>query len=256
MEGLLSHYGRAALLLFYNRMCRYQMLHSGQTIAVLPTTISVASMTKPDSDTKQLLYFADPMCSWCWGFAPVIKSLVERHQKTLPIQIFMGGLRPGTTKAMTREAKDEIRDHWEHVHKKTGQEFNFDFFEREGFIYDTEPACRAVVTARSFHPGIALRLLERIHKAFYLEGRDTTDRDTLVALGGAEGIDVAAFAEKFDSKEAEMVTKIDFEIAKKVGVSCYPTLLAGCEEEGFGLVASGYQPLEKIEGPISDWLKA
>ena len=27
--------------------------------------------------TRELIYFADPMCSWCYGFAPVI-SAIER----------------------------------------------------------------------------------------------------------------------------------------------------------------------------------
>ncbi len=213
-------------------------------------------MTTPDTNQKQLLYFADPMCSWCWGFAPVIKALAERHGDDIPIQIFMGGLRAGNTKSMTQQDKDEIRTHWEHVHERTGQPFNFDFFAREGFIYDTEPACRAVVTARSFHSSIALRLLERLHKAFYVEGQDVTDRDTLVALGGLEGVDVKTFAEKFDSKEATMVTTIDFEIAKKVGVSGFPTLLAGSDKEGFGPVTSGYRPLEEVEAQINEWLEA
>lgn len=213
-------------------------------------------MSTEDPNQKQLLYFADPMCSWCWGFAPVIKAVAERHGDTLPIQVFMGGLRAGNTKAMEQKDKDYIRNHWEHVHERTGQEFNFDFFDREGFVYDTEPACRAVVTARSFDTAIALRLLERLHEAFYVEGQDTTDRDTLVALADLEGVDVKAFAEKFDSKEATMVTTVDFEITKKIGVSGFPTLLAGSDKDGFGMVTSGYQALEGIEGSINDWLES
>ena len=26
---------------------------------------------------RKLIYVADPMCSWCWGFAPVIREMVE-----------------------------------------------------------------------------------------------------------------------------------------------------------------------------------
>ena len=28
----------------------------------------------------QLVYFADPMCSWCYGFSPVITTLAERFE--------------------------------------------------------------------------------------------------------------------------------------------------------------------------------
>ena len=30
--------------------------------------------------SARLLYVMDPMCSWCWGFAPVAEALVEQVQ--------------------------------------------------------------------------------------------------------------------------------------------------------------------------------
>ena len=86
-----------------------------------------------------LIYFADPMCSWCWGFSPVIEAVRERFGPSLPIRLMLGGLRPGTTEPMTEGSKREICEHWEHVHEASGQPFDWSFFDREGFIYDTEP---------------------------------------------------------------------------------------------------------------------
>ena len=47
-------------------------------------------------DGLQLIYFADPMCSWCYGFSPVVRALRPRYAEVLPIRLIMGGLRPGT----------------------------------------------------------------------------------------------------------------------------------------------------------------
>jgi len=102
---------------------------------------------QPASPTKHLVYFADPMCSWCYGFAPVIAELAERFEERLPLQMVMGGLRAGNTTPMRTEDKAYIRSAWTNVNQATGQPFDFHFLEREGFVYDTEPACRAVVTA-------------------------------------------------------------------------------------------------------------
>ena len=30
----------------------------------------IRAMAERDPERKQLIYFADPMCSWCWGFSP------------------------------------------------------------------------------------------------------------------------------------------------------------------------------------------
>ena len=52
-------------------------------------------------DILHLIYVMDPMCSWCYGFAPVIKRLVAEQEGTLQFKLVMGGLRPGTEKPRT-----------------------------------------------------------------------------------------------------------------------------------------------------------
>ena len=64
---------------------------------------------------RHLIYFSDPMCSWCYGFAPVMDQVAERFGERLPIQLVMGGLRPGTDRPMTAEGRAEILAHWAHV---------------------------------------------------------------------------------------------------------------------------------------------
>jgi putative protein-disulfide isomerase len=42
----------------------------------------------------RLLYVMDPMCSWCWGFAPVLESLAEQAAAAgVGLQLVLGGLR-------------------------------------------------------------------------------------------------------------------------------------------------------------------
>jgi len=96
----------------------------------------------------RFIYFADPMCSWCYGFAPVIWALAERFEGRMDVQLVMGGLRAGNTAPMREEDRAYIRDAWARVHAASGQPFDFSFHEREAFVYDTEPACRAVVAVR------------------------------------------------------------------------------------------------------------
>ena len=106
----------------------------------------------------RFVYFADPMCSWCYGFSPVITALVERFEGRLGLQVVMGGLRAGNTAPMRAEDKDYIREAWTRVGAASGQPFDFSFLDREGFVYDTEPACRAVVTARRLLPRLGAAL--------------------------------------------------------------------------------------------------
>ncbi|MCA3720124.1 MAG: DsbA family protein, partial [Phenylobacterium sp.] len=70
-----------------------------------------------------LIYFADPMCSWCYGFSPVMEDIRRAFGRALPVRLVMGGLRPGTETPMTPEARDSLRGHWTHITEATGLPF-------------------------------------------------------------------------------------------------------------------------------------
>ena len=110
-------------------------------------------MTKP---SRILWYFADPMCSWCWGFAPVISAIKEAYADRLKGALVLCGLRPGTTEPMTAALREEILHHWHEVHRRTGQPFIFDDAMPAGFVYDTEPPSRAVVAVARERRGTRL----------------------------------------------------------------------------------------------------
>jgi putative protein-disulfide isomerase len=67
-------------------------------------------MTQTSSERKHLVYFADPMCSWCYGFAPVMSALEQQFRERLPLRLVMGGLRAGNTRPMRPEDKEYLRD--------------------------------------------------------------------------------------------------------------------------------------------------
>ena len=101
---------------------------------------------------KTLWYLTDPMCSWCWGFAPVIEAIRQNYSDRLNVELVLGGLRPGTKAPMGSAQREEILHHWQAVQRQTGQPFRFEGALPEGFIYDTEPASRAVVAISAIKP--------------------------------------------------------------------------------------------------------
>ena len=205
--------------------------------------------------STQLLYFADPMCSWCWGFSPVIDTVRQRFGDQLPMQLILGGLYPGTKNALDEASKQTIREHWVHVHDASGQPFDFSFFEREDFVYDTEPPSRAIVAVRHSNPELAFPFLKTVHRAFYTENKDVTDREVLCDLAAQAGLSRETFATALDSEEILRETHRDFAIARQAGINGFPTLLVGSDSQGYGIVTHGYQPSEKIEAVIEAWLE-
>jgi len=204
--------------------------------------------------TKELIFVADPMCSWCWGFSPVISAIERGFGNRAPIRMVMGGLRPGNTKVMDREAKEYIRHHWEQVESATGQPFDFTFFDRGDFIYDTEPSCRAVVTVRELAPGAELAFLERLHRAFYAENSDVTNREFLAGLAAEAGLEKSAFLEAFDGDDMKAATICDFRMARDLGVTGFPTIVAHDDDAGYGYLTMGYRPYDDLAPLLTEWL--
>jgi putative protein-disulfide isomerase len=203
--------------------------------------------------TVELLYFANPMCSWCWGFAPVVGHLAEHHRHRIRITLALGALGRGR-EPMRPQDKAFVRGHWEHVAELTGQPFDFAFFDREGFVYDTEPACRAVATVRAAHPDLALPYLHALQRAFYAENRDVTAADELRRVAEAVGCDGEAFEAAFAAPPTRAAVAEEFDQTARLGVTGYPTLLALADGRA-RVVSLGCRSLAGVEKALAPALE-
>jgi len=211
-------------------------------------------MGRFDMATPILWYFADPMCSWCWGFSPVIETLRDAYRERMKIALVLGGLRPGETAPMTAAGREEILHHWHQVHARTGQPFRFENALPEGFVYDTEPASRAVVTVGGLDPALIFAMFKAIQTAFYAEGRDVTQPTVLADLAAGLGVDSAAFLQAFDSDAARAKTQAHFRQARQAGVRGFPTLILQ-QDSQLHSVSNGCLPLETVREAIKLYLQ-
>lgn len=202
-------------------------------------------MYQKSLDDYVLLYIADPMCSWCWGFSPVIDAIEQRYGDRVRLELIAGGLFPNTSTAMDDRFKAMVREHWQHVAEQTGQPFDFGFFERQSFVYDTEPACRALVAARELSAQVPLAFLKALHAAFYRDNRDITQSAVIGDVAQECGFDRERFLAELESEESWARTIDDFALARELGMRGLPTLLS-YDRRTVAVVAEGYQPLAKI----------
>lgn len=206
--------------------------------------------------TKQpfeFIYVGDPMCSWCWGFAPVLDKLQANF--TIPIRVVAGGLRPGPSAEPLNDRMREMLDHhWQQVAERSGQPFDRSCLQRDdGWVYDTELADTAVVTMRELHSTQTLPFFATLQHAFYAEGVDLTDPGMYPDLLEGYDVDPDRFMTMLRSPEMKEKTWQDFAEARRLGVGGFPTLLL---DEGDRMVAAspGYVPAETLLPAIRDWI--
>jgi putative protein-disulfide isomerase len=191
-----------------------------------------------------LLYIADPMCSWCYGFGPELSKLMEGLPE-LPLEIIVGGLRAYQDEPLNAEQKEKLSAHWRQVREASNLPIKDDLLARDGFVYNTEPACRAVYTVRAIAPKAAWPAFQAIQHAFYAEGRDVTDGAVLAEIASAAlnaaGSPITAedFQARWKSEQSVLGTYSEFEQIKKWGITGFPTLVLERNRE-LNLVTSGF----------------
>jgi putative protein-disulfide isomerase len=196
----------------------------------------------------RLIYVGDPMCSWCWGFAPEIEALSD----DMPVEVVVGGLRPGPmAQPLEERLAAFLRHHWEEIGERTGQPFAVGFLDRaDGWVYDTEPAAIAVTQMREMAPDRALDYFTDVQMAFYGRGEDVTDFAVLVSLTEGYEIDSEAFAAALHTEEARTRAWEDFSLARNWGISGFPTVVGELDDGRLALLARGWSPAEEIRDRI------
>lgn len=190
------------------------------------------------------------MCSWCYGFGPELAKLLARHSEAT-VDVVMGGLRPFNTNPTTQEFREMLREHWHHVANASGLPFSETALEQPGFVYDTEPACRAVVTARNMDAARTLGYLKTVQTAFYRDGRDVTRGDELADIAGECGMERDTFRMRLDSDDMCERTRGDFARTQSLGVGGFPTLGVVHGAQVF-LVTSGYATDDVLEYRLAE----
>ena len=206
---------------------------------------------------NSLVYVGDPMCSWCYGFGVPLQQLLAQLPG-VPLAVVLGGLRAYNQEVMPDALKSTLHHHWREVTKRSGKPFGKGQFDREGYIYDTEPACRAVVTIRTHAAEHTLAMYHAIQHAFYAMGRDITQtsvladvwqelREELVDSKKIGHVDFSrnAFIEAFESDSIKTQTRNDFAMVQQWGIRGFPALIAVVNGEA-QLVSNGYMEADEM----------
>jgi len=174
---------------------------------------------------NELIYIADPLCSWCYGFRDEVTKLKTHFADEFKFSLVMGGLRPGGGEEWNDRFKQFLRDHWEQVGERSGQLFNFELLEWAHFNYDTEPPCRAVRVIRDLSPDQAFDFFKAVQYAFYFENKNTNKIDTYQSICKDFDIPFTTFSRHFLSTEYIEKTKEDFQFSAALGVRGFPSVV-------------------------------
>lgn len=204
------------------------------------------SLVDAPSPAVTLYYVGDPMCSWCWGIAPVSAGLAEAASANgWTFRLVVGGLRPGGGDEWTPAFRRFLDEEWAQVSRATGQPFSRHLLARPSYEYDSEPACRAIVAARRLLQGNDARsgilpFFSAVQRKFYVDGADPKDGDFYPEICERVGIDPHSFERLRTSAEIAALTRTEFQFARRLGCRAFPSFFGSANgrtrELGIGKV--------------------
>lgn len=200
--------------------------------------------------TTELLYFHDPMCSWCWAFRPVWTDLCSRLPAGLTVRRVVGGLAPDSDEPMPPEMCQKLKGVWQTIKNRVpGTRFNFAFWDDCTPRRSTYNACRAVLTAARLSPPQEDHMVHAIQQAYYLHARNPSDISTLMDLAADLGFDRAQFAAEFHGAGVQMRLTEDLALARSAPINGFPSLVVNTPR-GLSPVALDYRDAKPMLSQI------
>lgn len=199
--------------------------------------------------------FSDPVCPWCYvGKANLDRALSQHPDHPFQIQWHPFQLNPdmpaeGVAKRAYLEEKfggkprvDAVHDRLREVAKAAGVDMNPDKPQR---MPNTLNAHRLIHWAGI--EGVQSPVVTALMRAYWVEGRDIGDLDTLADIAGENGMDREATLRLLHSDaDADDILARDRD-ARHKGVNAVPTFLIAQQ-----YVVSGAQPPETWEKVIAE----
>lgn len=171
----------------------------------------------------QLFYIYDPMCSWCWGYAPTWQRLQRELTSEVDIIYGLGGLAEDSDVLMPEAMQVFLQQTWRKIAQQLGTEFNFDFWQHCQPRRSTYPACRATLIAREF--GKEQEMLTAIQHAYYLQAKNPSNLDTLQALAVDIGLDSLDFLQKLKSQSVDEQLMVEINKMRSLPINGFPALV-------------------------------
>ncbi len=194
-----------------------------------------------------LLYGFDPLCGWCFGFIPAMEALAGARPD-LRVRLVLGGLVTGERVRPYAEMAGYIANASGRMAGVTGQALQPAFFERilapdGGVVASSIPPCAAILQVREQAPASAPAFAHAVQRAHFIEGEDLNRPALYPALAARLGLKVEFAIPAPDAPPPAL--SAEFEAARALGVSSFPTILVRTGQEWEAL-PSIYDPAKFV----------
>jgi len=165
------------------------------------------------------------MCSWCYGFKPVLERLKNQLKDNIQIKYCLGGLAEDTEITMPESMQASIQSNWKRIEETIpGITFNYKFWEVCTPKRSTYSSCRAVIAAKKQHQDYEHKMIDAIQQAYYVEARNPSEYNVLYQLANETGLNQHLFISDIHSNEVNNTLMNQILFSREMGAESLPSL--------------------------------
>lgn len=215
----------------------------------------------------KITIFADPVCTWCWGSAAVMRALVYRYGEQLEPEYIMGGMIEDIKSFNNRRlaiggdialSNRNMHDHWVEasaIHGMPVCEKGFHLFSHEH--PSTIPQNLAYLAAKVYearysadvNKGASLHYLRHIQEATAVDAVVTGDADTLIDMSATVGFVPEKFREIYASSVVKGLYDEGKAFCRSYDVQSFPTYLL--TYRGEEMMVRGYSTYDVMRHAVN-----
>lgn len=199
-------------------------------------------------DLVKLIYVFDPLCGWCFGLIPTLRSFVERNPG-LPVEVVPGDMFVGARarpyarlSGFIERAEVKLK---RVTRRQTSSAFRDMISKPDAPLADSAPPSLAVLQMKRRAPDRVLAFSHAVQEAHFIDAMDLNDPLTYAAICSENGYPELDLNALEDVNPLTPELQASFEQASDLGVSSFPTLVvARADGRPLELIRGIYDPVE------------
>ena len=198
-----------------------------------------------------MIYVYDALCTWCYGFSPVMRAVYENYAGDFEFEVLSGGM---ITVPISDASGSPVND-YQTVEERTGIIFGQGFLhrlEKGELIFNSEIPAIALSVYKALKPQYAVEFAQHIQSSIYFDGKSSDEIELYRYLAANDGIDPDEFENRMSDSQYREAAHYDFALAKQLGVESYPAVFIQQSDSKFYLIARGYADYETMELRINN----
>ena len=228
---------------------------AGTTSASIDLLIGAAAGgDRQNMAPARIVVATDPICSRCWAMEPALRRLRYHHGERVTVTRAYGGLLPRWAYFHDREVgirvPGDVVSHWTAVARHHGQPIDPSVWRTDP-LASSYPPTIALHVMRHLAPALEELFLRRLRHALFLEARNVSREEVLIACAADVGVDWETFAAAYQAGAGAVAFSRELTTLRRMGVHSFPTLLVAGPAQAEPVLLRGAQSYERLVAALA-----